>query len=112
MNNKAAERIEKLLRLASPDSGTTEHERMAAALAAAELFAKGDIKIGDRPEPAPRAPAPGPVRVVREAWVLTVAIDHVSCSYCGNKISPRDHVYVRIRSGYAEHRHQQNPCRP
>jgi hypothetical protein len=45
MKAKVIERAEKLLRLASPTSGSTEHERAAAALEAAKLIAEHDLVV-------------------------------------------------------------------
>lgn len=43
--DRAAERVEKLLRLASPSSGTTDAERTSAALEAAKLFAEHRLVV-------------------------------------------------------------------
>lgn len=49
------DRVEKLLRLASPKSGTTEHERASAALEVVKLIEENDLIVRERKaEPAPR----------------------------------------------------------
>jgi hypothetical protein len=57
---KTLQRIEKLLRLAAPGSGTSEAERTSAALEAARLFASTDAMVVDKPPPPPRQPRPRP----------------------------------------------------
>ena len=47
-------RIAKLLRLASPKSGSTEPERASAALEAAKLFGDHDLLIIPAPPPKPK----------------------------------------------------------
>ncbi len=71
MATDVGERIAKLLRLASPKSGSTEAERTSAALEAAKLFGEFELQIIPVPpkrpkrfrteQPAPyRPPAPPP----------------------------------------------------
>ena len=50
----AIERVLKLLRLAAPTSGTTDHERTSAALEAAKLIMEYDLTVVERPLPAPK----------------------------------------------------------
>jgi hypothetical protein len=47
---RAVERVQKLLRLAAPDSGTTEHERANAALEVAKIIAEHGLAVAV-PEP-------------------------------------------------------------
>ena len=55
-DKKTAERIEKLLRLAGPNSGTTEPEKLSALAEAAKLFSENDFVIHERPKKRGRAP--------------------------------------------------------
>lgn len=106
---KVIERIGKLLRLAAPSSGTSEHERANAALEAAKLIDEHSIAMqSSTPNVEPKKS-----RIVHGAWIKTQALDHCSCSNCGQLISPRDVVWLRVvRDHDREFRHNADPCRP
>jgi hypothetical protein len=104
-NERLRERIDKLLRLAAPKSGATEAERISAALEAARLVDEHDITFGANGH------AQRPSRISRNAWTVSIALDHVSCSHCHQKISPRDIVWLRVCEGNrVEYRHNYRPC--
>lgn len=103
---KVLERIAKLLRLAAPVSGTSEAERASAALEAARLIHEHGVAIAHAEEkPSKRG------KVSSGAWVKTQSLDHCSCSYCGQLISPRDVVWLRIVNDQREFRHNAGPCK-
>lgn len=102
---KILTRIGNLLRLAAPSSGTTDAERASAAIEAARLIEEHDIRIDEIPRPSK-----GPVRVAPDAWVMSVALQHSSCSACHGAISPDDIVWLRIVKGHREFRHNYGKC--
>lgn len=106
---KVAERIQKLLRLASPKSGSTEAERASAALTALDLADRHGITLDVNTAHAKADHSPA---TVRNVWLRTQAQDTRSCSVCGNRISRGDMVFVRAVPATAsfEYRHHYAPC--
>jgi hypothetical protein len=107
-DDRAVDRVEKLLRLAAPSSGSTEHERASAALEAARLIEDYDLELRPRVSARRRHARDRQQEGERvNAWLLSVALDHVGCSACGGLISPRDVVWLRIREDHTpEYRHR------
>lgn len=105
---KVLDRLQKLLRLAAPASGTTEHERAAAALEVARLVADFDINIG---EAARSHSTPTAKEVQHGVWVQSIALQPCGCTKCGGHISKADIVWVRIVNGHAEFRHNYGICK-
>jgi hypothetical protein len=102
-DDKIVDRVEKLLRLAAPDSNTTESERASAALEAARLVAEHGLVVSRRG---------ANVEVAPHAWVLTQALNYHGCSHCGSVISPRDIIWMRTLPGHRqEYRHNSPKCR-
>ena len=54
VDRKILERIEKLLRMAGPASGATEHEKQSAATEALKLFNEHDLVVRERERPKRR----------------------------------------------------------
>jgi hypothetical protein len=109
-DQRIRDRIDKLLRLGAPQSGTTEAERISALQEAARLVAEHDISFSAEPEERPRAKN-GSKPVSRNTWMLSVALDHCSCSHCHGLISPRDIIWLRVRADNTiEYRHKYQPC--
>lgn len=54
VDRKILERIEKLLRMAGPKSGATEHEKLSAATEALRLFNEHDLVVRERERPTKR----------------------------------------------------------
>lgn len=106
-SEKVIERIGKLLRLAAPSSGTTVAERSAAALEAAKLIDEHGVAMQ-----ATKGKSEGRRAVAHGVWVLTQAIDRCACSACGNLISPRDIVWIRVVNLEREFRHNAGHCHP
>lgn len=107
---KILRRIDDLLRLAAPASGTTDHERASAALEAARLVAEHELTFLDSESVRERARRETSVR--HGVWVLTIILQHCSCEACHTNISPQDHAWVRIVNGSARFRHNYGDCRP
>lgn len=105
-DQKALDRIGKLLRLAAPSGGSTEHERASAALEAVRIIDELGVKVTfDSGE------APPPHRnVVRGAWVVSIALDFAGCSSCHGRISRGDAVWIRVVQNRVEYRHNYKPC--
>lgn len=75
--SKVVQRVEKLLRLARPDAGSSEHERASAALEAAKLIAENNLVVREKEAaPArPAAPKRRPSRPTRnQSWVVTTTV--------------------------------------
>jgi hypothetical protein len=124
------EQVEKLLRLAGPKSGTTEHERASAALEAARLIEEHDLVVRERKrspkkraepkterawsgsephqrrEPTPTASAPPP------GWTKSIARTDSTCCDpdCGEPIAGGESVWMRIRGYEIEYLHADGPC--
>lgn len=105
---KIIERIQKLLRLASPKSGSTEAERASAALTALDLAERHGITLDVNSSHVHEDRN----FAVRNVWLRTQAQDTRSCSVCGNRISRGDMVFVRAvpSTGSFEYRHHYAPC--
>lgn len=107
LDEKIRDRIEKLLHLAAPSSGTTDAERASAAIEAARLIQEHAVTF--------RTEQPKPERghkIMRNAWVLTKSLDRHGCAFCGKLISPNDIIWVRVlRVDHIEYRHNCVPCR-
>jgi hypothetical protein len=99
MATDVGERIAKLLRLASPKSGSTEAERASAALEAAKLFGEFELQIVPVPpkrskrfptdQPPPQQPPPSRQPASRPA---TSALDFFGINLRDNRprYSPTD----------------------
>lgn len=117
-DRKVVDRIEKLFRLASPASGTTEHERASAALELVRLMAEHNIAIGgEREEEQPRSRRREPrdsgpkATKMRGVWALLPSYWRTDCSACGNIIAPGDIVWIRVLDGNeVQYRHNMHPC--
>lgn len=95
---RAIDRVEKLLRVAAPDSGATQHERESAALAVVDLILEHSLTV--------REPEIKTVKIAKHAWVMTIALQYVGCSACGRLISRGDRVWARVRpDDNVEYRH-------
>lgn len=107
MDPKILERFDKLMRLASPDSGATEGERTNAALAAADLYSKHRLTVREREaeeDPTQRR-RKQPARRRRSAvcfsqrsgplWVMSVATSDVMCEDCGSVLYPGTNVWMK-----------------
>lgn len=105
--DKVLDRVEKLIRLAAPTSGTTQSERESAALEIVRLICEHNLTLRETPPAEARA-----VHIARHAWVLTIALQHSGCSSCGGKISPGDRIWARVRpDDIVEFRHNYlKPC--
>lgn len=111
VDRKVIDRIEKLIRLASPSSGTTDEERSVAALEATKLIDKYDLTIIPREHkteiPRKRKPKgdvhPG-------GWVKTRAVNHTICCNCHKLISPGDTIWARVHGTHVEFFHNYRPC--
>ena len=105
--DKIVERVEKLLRLAAPRSGSTEPERASAALEAAKLIDEHDLVVSREEKRRKREAS----IVMKDVWFMSIALDFCSCSACSELISKGDHVWTRVvRAGQAEYRHNMVPC--
>lgn len=105
-DDKIVDRVEKLLRLAAPESNTTEGERESAALEAARLIAEHGLVVSRGRERREL------VEVAPHAWVLTQALNYHGCAFCGSVISPRDIIWMRTLPGHRqEYRHNSPKCR-
>ena len=108
MAQRIRERLDKLLRLGAPQSGTTEAEQLSALREAARLVSEHNIHFSEPDEeerPQKRK------AVSRNTWMLSVALDHCSCSYCHQLISPRDVIWLRVKlDNEIEYRHKYQPC--
>lgn len=140
VDEKVLKRVEKLLRLASPSSGTTEAERFSAFQEASRLFVENDLVVRER-EPAPsrrqraperpRQPEPqyspfysayspppqyhqyqGPTYPPTSQWEQTVATEDAICAdpTCGRLIQQGTTVYARVKHGDIEYLHRDGPC--
>lgn len=114
VDKKIIDRLENLLRLASPESGTTDHEREVAALEIVRLMVKHSIGFGEAPErqtSSRGANGGGASRVSSHAWVLSKALQHCSCSNCFSRISPGDIIWIRVMADRTvQFRHDYGPC--
>lgn len=123
------ERVEKLLRLASQKSGTTQSERESAALEVVKLIEKHDLIVRERKatrskrreEPAPRewSGAVQETRVPRETpqrppgdWVQSVARTSCRCCDpdCSEPIMMGDAVWMRVSGYEVKFLHYGGPC--
>lgn len=113
-DTKTLERVQKLLRLAAPSSGTTDAERASAALEAARLIEENDVEIGGRsltPEPRLSKPRSQPAGPLYNVWVVSVAAHNRGCVACGGVISADDIVLVRVNERLErEYKHRYAPC--
>lgn len=110
-DEKIIERIGKLLRLAAPSSGTTVSERTNAALEAARLIDEHGVAMQSTKSEGSSNGAPKRSTVSHGVWVLTQALDRCACSKCGQLISPRDVVWMRVVNLQREFRHNAGFCR-
>lgn len=135
---KIVARIEKLLRLAAPTSGTTEPERQSAALEAAKLFAQHDLCVKPREPVKKRAsqprqpyaaaaapivwpPSPPPsqyrrdpfqVRMDGSDWMEGFAARDAVCvdQDCVVMVRRGDPVWMRLKGDHVEYLHRHGPC--
>lgn len=111
VDSRLLDRIDKLMKLAAPDSGTTDHERTSAALEAARLYAEHGVTLSDRQRDDKRPHRRDKDKVHEHAWVLSIALQHAGCSACGGKISRADAVFIRVRTDMTlEYLHNMRPC--
>lgn len=109
---KILSRVEKLLKLAAPTSGTTEAERTSAALEAAKMIAAHNLVVREREaarpkRPIPRQPRrsqPTPQWMMRppdpaSGWVRSTAMTNGICvdPDCGEPIIRGDDVYMKLQ---------------
>ena len=124
--DRAVERVEKLLRLASPSSGTTDAERTLAALEAAKLFAEHDLVVSTKaakeissfkartrkrqevakPRSRPASPRPKTASVGEPDWVdpnwHEVLIDaaYEVCAVCDKDVYRGEDALFSFAFGY------------
>lgn len=102
MDDKVVSLVEKLLRLAAPSSGTTDHERVSAALEAARLIEEHDLEVIRRPIPEPLLIVPSP-------WTRSIAIYHwypgCRCYVCRDAIDQQLIVWTRSVGRQRQFRH-------
>lgn len=105
----AIERALKLLRLAAPTSGTTEPERISAALECAKLIAEHDLIVVERPAPLPRARPPQPAHQNTD-WMTRAR----SASAAAAAAREEEDILRRTDNGgfYAETRRRKKAPRP
>ncbi len=108
---KIIDRIQKLWRLASPTSGSTEAERASAALTALDMMDKHGISL-DINTSNYRAAASSEERTyaVRDVWMRVQSQGHSRCSACSNLISPGDMIYVRPVRDQFEYEFRHHYC--
>lgn len=106
---KLAERVQKLLRLAAPNSNNSEHERAVAAQEAVRLIAEHGLLV--TPEPPKkkkrREPTPQPAYVYQPAprsaseWADAYAPEATVCvdPDCGGSIEEGEPVWLRMKGG-------------
>lgn len=120
------EKIEKLMRLAAPNSGATAPERESAALEAAKLFAESDLAVTERPakpvrQPPPQSqtwwpPTPRPTQVAygyaqrapqfrRSRAPMAGVVCKAGEVGCGQLISGEDEVWRRVKGTEIEYLH-------
>lgn len=123
------ERVEKLLRLASPKSGTTQAERESAALEVVRLIEENDLIVRERKATRSKrreAPASrewsGTVQETRVPtpevqrppgnWVQSFARTSCSCCDpdCGEPIMIGDTVWMRVSGFEVKFLHYGGPC--
>lgn len=136
--DRVIERVNKLVRLAAPDSGATEAERVSAALEVTKLLHVHSLVLSApvaRKEPRPRrAPATsrpytGPTWQSRTnstppvgGWVRGQALRDVAsrdnieasahryCIECGQEIFFGDTVWIRMKVFQPEYLHADGTC--
>lgn len=113
--------VEKLLRLAAPSSGSTEHERAVAGIEAARLFVEHDLTVQAR-EPVRRAAArqpapprrwpPSPMAPPGQNWRRSVAARDSLCDDpdCQGMIFEGDPVWMKMSGFKAKYIHIGGPC--
>jgi len=117
---RAIERVNKLLRLAAPSSGTTEAERTNAALQAAKIFSENNLtaiyeepKRKRRPQPHasreyhPRSVYRNPVTYAPKVYAqhganwTAVELDvDCPCVVCGNTLYAGEAAFYSQNHGY------------
>ena len=129
---KIVSRIEKLLRLASPQSGAPEPERISACLEAARLFAENNLAITTKEEVAAKAKkrtsrTPTPARTrspipyepppvygygPRPGWQRAIAQRDATCADpdCAGYICRGDSVWARKNGDSVDYLHVDGPC--
>lgn len=120
---KTIERVEKLLRLAAPSSGTSEAERSSAALEAARLFSENNLSVRE-PKVKRQRIRTSSVTVTRTTpqqyrqgppppyWKQSIAARDAACAdaECQGPISRGDPVYMRITVFDVEYLHGNWPA--
>jgi hypothetical protein len=124
------ERVEKLLRLASPRSGTTQSERESAALEVVRLVEEHDLIIRERKATKSERKKSPPAshewsgsvqetRMPKETpqrppgnWMQSIARASCSCCDpdCGEPIMIGDTVWMRISGYEVKFLHYGGPC--
>lgn len=115
--------IEKLLRVAAPNSGASQNEREVAAAEAAKLFAENDFTVSERPpKPARQPPTqqrwwPPPTSVSygfpqrgapqfrRSRAPLSGVVCKAGEVGCGETINGEDDVWRRVKGTEVEYLH-------
>lgn len=125
VDQRTLDRVEKLLRLAAPTSGTTDYERSTAALEAARLFSEHNMTVAPpkevkrrvRPRAAPQRRAAVPSPWVNHSpappgWAQSVASRDSYCvdPDCRGPIERGDPVWMRLNGLKAEYLHHDWPC--
>jgi hypothetical protein len=118
-DRERAEKVQKLLRLASPTSGAPEPERISAALAAAALFVEleGKKKTPRNVEPAAqedphahRGPTTPPSHV--EPWHRSRTSANIPCCAspsCKKPVGMNQACWRRVAAGQVEWLHENCP---
>ena len=127
MSDKTIGRVEKLLRLAAPNSGATDAERVSAALEAAKVFSENGLTVARKEAPAPKmrvrqppsytAPQSYPPQYTAPRrphtdWTRSVAARNTFCAdvNCCGPISRGDPVWIRHVGMDVEYLHIDAPC--
>lgn len=123
-DKRILERVNKLLRLAGPSSGTTEAERVSAALAAADLVEKHNLTVieaepvsrASMRAPQKRAPssssayAPIRRRPSPPQFRMSIAARSGVCMECDEPIEENSKVWFRLRNLQPEYIHADGRC--
>lgn len=117
IDRRVIERVEKLLRLAAPTSGTTEHERISAALAAAKLFSENNLSVQEsvtakpkisrarRPNVRPRPESGQP-----PGFYPSIASRDADCYDCGRQIAAGSAAWERRVAFGNQYIHMRGDC--
>ena len=136
VDKKILDRVEKLLRLAAPSSGTTDAERASAALEVAKLVSEHGLEVVKQEAPKrdggrPRTPRPGayppppwptgsrssgayppPRPPAPPGWAQSVAARDAACAdpTCRGPIARGEPVWMRMNAFYVEYVHRDGAC--